>query len=110
MVKGIRDVVKALASNSRSRVRALNIEWVPMDSGGIVVDFGWAVLAKRTPKTITIYNGWRGYSPTTTKHISQIYPYGGVKGCRVIRSNKAPKVSYGGVVNPPASMRRRRGR
>lgn len=38
-----------------------------------LVDFGWAVLAKRSKISgrIVYYSGWDGYSPTTSKHISQ---------------------------------------
>lgn len=39
-----------------------------------LVDYGWAILAKRSKKTgkITYYSGWDGYSPSTSKHISQL--------------------------------------
>jgi hypothetical protein len=39
-----------------------------------LVDYGWAVLAKRSKRTgeILYYSGWYGYSPTTSKHISQL--------------------------------------
>jgi len=38
-----------------------------------LVDYGWAVLAKRSKVSgkIVYYSGWDGYSPTTSKHISQ---------------------------------------
>ena len=90
MPKGIDAVRRALINNSRRPVRALNIQWVPSRTGGMVLDYGWAVLAKRTPKTITIYNGWRGYSATTSKHLSQIYP-GTVRGVRIIESKASPR-------------------
>jgi len=89
--KSIYDVAQALKSNSRKAVRALNIEWIPSGSGGYVIDYGWAILAKRTPKTITIYNGWWGYSRTTSKHLSQIHP-GSVRGVRVITSRNSPSI------------------
>jgi hypothetical protein len=39
-----------------------------------LVDYGWAVLAERDKKSglITYYAGWDKYSPTTSKHISQL--------------------------------------
>lgn len=39
-----------------------------------LVDYGWAVLAKRNKRTgrITAYLDWDKYSPTTSKHISQL--------------------------------------
>jgi hypothetical protein len=39
-----------------------------------LVDYGWAVLAKRNKHTgkIIYYSGWYGYSPSTSKHISQL--------------------------------------
>jgi len=43
-----------------------------------IVDYGWAVLGMRNKKTgkVTYFSGWYGYSPTTSKHISQIgLPY-----------------------------------
>lgn len=38
-----------------------------------LVDYGWAILGERDKKTgkMTYYSGWYGYSPTTSKHISQ---------------------------------------
>lgn len=38
-----------------------------------LVDFGWAVLAKRSKVSgrVIYYSGWDGYSPTTSKHITQ---------------------------------------
>jgi len=91
-VTSILDVYHALRENRRRPVRAKNIAWIPTKTGGVVVDYGWAILAKRTPKTITIYTGWRGYSVTTSKHLSQIYP-GSVRGVRVIESKKRPAIS-----------------
>jgi len=40
-----------------------------------LVDYGWAVLAKRNKRTgrITAYPDWWGYSPSTSKHISQLH-------------------------------------
>jgi hypothetical protein len=39
-----------------------------------LVDYGWAILAERDKKSgiITYYAGWDRYSPTTSKHISQL--------------------------------------
>jgi hypothetical protein len=39
-----------------------------------LVDYGWAILASRDRNTgkITYYSGWDRYSPTTSKHISQL--------------------------------------
>ncbi|MGD9381093.1 MAG: hypothetical protein PVI03_01475 [Candidatus Thorarchaeota archaeon] len=43
-----------------------------------LVDYGWAVLAKRNKRTgrITAYPDWWGYSPSTSKHISQLHLHG----------------------------------
>ena len=51
-----------------------------------LVDYGWAILAERDKKTgrITAYEGWRGYSPSTSKHISQT----GVLGANVVMKGR----------------------
>jgi len=41
-------------------------------NGAMLIDYGWAVLAERIGNTIHIYDGWDKYSPTTSKHISQL--------------------------------------
>ena len=39
-----------------------------------LVDYGWAVLAKRNKRTgrLTAYPDWYGYSPSTSKHVTQL--------------------------------------
>lgn len=44
-------------------------------SGTILVDYGWACLAHRTPGgKITLFDDWYGYSVTTSSHINLIKP------------------------------------
>ena len=51
-----------------------------------LVDFGWAVLAKRSKASgkILYYSGWDGYSPTTSKHISQT----GLRTVKLVRKER----------------------
>jgi hypothetical protein len=42
----------------------------------IIVGYGHAVYARRKPNgTIILYDGWYGYSPTTSTHLNMIRPY-----------------------------------
>ena len=53
--------------------KAARMEIVDRPDHTLLVDFGWAVLAKRNKRTgkVTFYEGWKGYSRTTSKHINQ---------------------------------------
>lgn len=38
-----------------------------------VLGYGWAVYASRSPGgTVTLHNGWDGYSPSTTQHLGYL--------------------------------------
>jgi len=54
--------------------RTNNIKIINGKNKTYVVDYDWAILGSRDKKTgkITYYSGWDGYSPTTSKHISQL--------------------------------------
>jgi len=67
--------------------RTNNIRIINGKGKTYVVDYGWAILGSRDKKTgkITYYSGWDGYSPTTSKHISQL----GLRGAdRVMKARK----------------------
>lgn len=45
------------------------------DGSTFLWDYGWALLAHRDPSgDITVYDGWLGYSSTTTKHVRFFKP------------------------------------
>jgi len=46
---------------------------IERDKEILLVDYGWAVLAKRDKDCdpVTFYKGWEGYSQSTNRHISK---------------------------------------
>lgn len=45
----------------------------------IIVGYGHAIYARRKPNgNIILYDGWYGYSPTTSRHLNLIRPYADV--------------------------------
>lgn len=48
-------------------------------AGNKLIGYGWAVYARRDKKGgryyITLYDGWYGYSQTTSTHLNIIRPY-----------------------------------
>ena len=66
--------------------KGANIEIVDHPNDTLLVDFGWAVLAKRDKKTgdITYYSGWDRYSRTTSRHITKA----GLRGINDIMNEK----------------------
>jgi len=57
---------KKSGQSSRSKI-------VDKPGDTLLVDFGWAVLAKRNKGTgkVTYYEGWKGYSRSTSRHIKK---------------------------------------
>lgn len=56
--------------------RASRMEVTSDDDGSAFLwGYGWALYAYRCPQgRITVYDGWEGYSSTTTKHIRHFNP------------------------------------
>lgn len=54
---------------------ASRMEIREMGDGTALVGYGWALYAYRSPSgEIQLYNGWDGYSSTTTKHLRYFKP------------------------------------
>lgn len=53
-------------------IRNLTIDGEPR--GTVLIDYGWAILGHRTRKgrKITAFNGWSGYSNTTSTHLNKL--------------------------------------
>jgi len=60
--------------NGANRGTASRTSIVEGKNATYLVDYGWAILAKRNKTTgkITYYSGWDSYSQTTSKHITQL--------------------------------------
>jgi len=67
LLVSINDVIRAFWNKNKKPVGAGNVMYTP-SNGGMIVGYGWAVYARRK----TVYTGWRGYSSTTSKHITLI--------------------------------------
>jgi len=62
------------------------------DGSGILYEYGWAVLAEKKPSgKVIIYDGWYGYSPTTSKHFSQLGL--NATGANIVHSKEAKQLS-----------------
>jgi len=85
-------VAKAFWSGSRRRVKMATCSYVPVrGGGGMLLDYGWAILARRSAKgNVVIYDGWRKYSTTTSSHISKLGLYATGRGIR--HSHKRPRL------------------
>lgn len=46
------------------------------DADAHIVGYGWAIYATRDANgRVTLHDGWRGYSPSTTQQLGKISPY-----------------------------------
>jgi len=59
---------RKLTGGTRGNIKSLKI-----GDHVYLIGYGWAIYGKHDLKTgkITYYSGWRGYSRTTSKHLSQ---------------------------------------
>lgn len=48
-----------------NRMRAQPLEGIPA-----IIGYDWAVYSVYVKDSVVVFTGWRGYSPTTTKHIN----------------------------------------
>jgi len=73
--------------NGDTSGKANRMEIEECDDGATVLwGYGWAVYAFRTPNgKVFKFNGWDGYSATTTKHMNLIY------GAKVTEMDEAPE-------------------
>lgn len=91
----VSDIGAAFWRNSRRTKTRENVQYVPTaNGGGRIIGYGWAVYAVRSGSgKVTIYDGWYGYSATTSKHYGQLGLHRKGRGIRHVMS--APKVGGG---------------
>ena len=70
-----REIVKKFAAGAKKgHSNSMAIVQLP-NSTTALIGYGWAIYAKRRGKQIIVYDGWRGYSTTTSHHMGLIRPY-----------------------------------
>ena len=58
-----------------------------------LVDYNWAVYAVRKSNGhVTIYDGWHGYSATTSKHFTQLGLH--ATGANIVHKNERKETRY----------------
>ena len=67
-----------------------NIKTIKSGNDLLLVGYDWAIYGKKNLKTgkVTYYEGWYGYSPTTSKHLSQV----GLTWKHDIKSKESPQL------------------
>lgn len=74
----------------KTKGKSNSMDIVDRPNETLLVGYGWAVYGARNKKTgkITFFKGWDGYSPTTSKQLSQT----GLRGADIVL-DKRPEVS-----------------
>lgn len=67
-----------------------NIKTIKRGKDLLMIGYGWAIYGKKNLKTgkVTYYEGWYGYSPTTSKHLSQV----GLTWKHDVKSKESPQL------------------
>lgn len=70
-----RDLVNRFANGKKSG-QSSNMKIVKMPDGSTVLEgYDWAAYAwRKNNGSITVYNGWYGYSQSTSKHLNLVKP------------------------------------
>lgn len=88
------DVAQAFLRGDTQTTRTLASLVLTEDGHTVFVSYGYAVLGHRRPNGhVTVYEGWSGFSQTTSTHLGLCRRRARTSGTRLARSNRQPELT-----------------